>query len=512
VAGSLGLERSPHLGWNSDQGGVWLLGLLLVAPAGLVVGLRTVPQLDLVFQSVNFHLIVVSAIAAAALGIAVLAVMAAARSGHPALVLVALGCLAVGFFMLAHGLTTPGIAGRPVNTWIGRFPVLAIFAFAACLSGALVREDHRLVRPIVRRPRAVLTFAALSLALLATVVSVRPTAAAGSGPLAYELGGRQILLALSVVALVVVGAVHWRRWRLGHDRVELALVLAAWFSAHAAVSLQFGELWHLSWWDYHAYLLAGFAAGAYGVVTGYLRTRSAEGTLASIRLREPIEHLTHGSPEVLHVLVAAVEAKDRYTHGHSTRVADLSVRMGLRLGLRPAALRGLTQGALLHDVGKIGVPDHILNKPGQLTPEERAWIEEHPVVGWEIGRRAPSLRDALVVVRHHHERVDGTGYPDGLASEAIPFAARIVAVADVWDALTSDRAYRPAWDPPTALAHILAGRGHHFDPVCVSVCLALMAEEGVRPVGERGDDVEAAAAAQACHGHAHHAGHREHSR
>jgi HD-GYP domain-containing protein (c-di-GMP phosphodiesterase class II) len=477
-----------------------------------MVVLRTVPRVDVVFQSVNFHLIVVSAIAAAALGVAAIAVIAAARSGHPALVLLGLGCLAIGLFMLAHGLTTPGIAGRPVNTWIGRFPVLAISAFAACQSAALLREDHRLLRPIVRHPRAVLGVATLGLALLAIVVSVRPTVVAGSRPLAYELGGRQTLLVLSVVALAIVGAVHFRRWKLGHDRIELALVLAAWLSAHAAVSLQFGHLWRLSWWDYHAYLLAGFTAGAYAVVTGYLRTRSAEGTLASIRLREPIDHMTHGSPEVLHVLVAAVEAKDRYTHGHSTRVADLSVRMGLKLGLRPAALRGLTQGALLHDVGKIGVPDHILNKPGTLSPEERAWIEEHPVVGWEIGRRAPSLRDALVVVRHHHERVDGTGYPDGLASEDIPFAARIVAVADVWDALTSDRAYRPAWDPPTALAHIMAGRGHHFDPVCVAVCLSIMAEDGVRPVGERGDGAEADAAAQACHGHVHHGGHREHSR
>ena len=500
MARSLRLGSAPSRVWDSDRTTAWLLGAVFVAPAGLLVCLRAIPRMDVMFQSVSFHLVVVSAIASAALGIAVMAVMAAARSGHPAVVLLALGCLAVGVFMLGHGLTTPGIFGRPVNTWVGRFPTLAIFTFAACQTAALVREDHRLLRSIARHPRAVLTVASVALAALAAVVSVWPSSLAGGRPLAYELVGRQVLLALSVVALVVVGTVHWRRWRLGRDRVELALVMAAWFSAYAAVSLELGQIWRVSWWDYHAYLLAGFAAATAAVVTRYLRTRSAENTLASIRLTAPIEHMTHGSPEVLHVLVAAVEAKDRYTHGHSTRVADLSVRMGIRMGLRPAALRGLTQGALLHDVGKIGVPDHILNKPGPLSPDERAWIEEHPVVGWEIGRRAPSLRDALVVVRHHHERVDGTGYPDQLTAAAIPLAARIVAVADVWDALTSDRAYRQAWDNETALAHVLAGRGEHFDPECVAAFLALMAEAGITPIGERGDSAEAA---RACHAHAH---------
>ncbi len=145
-------------------------------------------------------------------------------------------------------------------------------------------------------------------------------------------------------------------------------------------------------------------------------------------------------------------------------MAELSVSVGLRLGLRPAALRALAEGAYLHDVGKVGIPDHVLNKPGALTDEERAWIQEHPIVGTDIVGRAPSLREALKVIRQHHERYDGGGYPDGLAGDEISLAARIVAVADVWDALTSDRAYRPAWPPDRALRHLDAGRGTHFDP------------------------------------------------
>jgi HD-GYP domain-containing protein (c-di-GMP phosphodiesterase class II) len=145
------------------------------------------------------------------------------------------------------------------------------------------------------------------------------------------------------------------------------------------------------------------------------------------------------------------------------------------LGLGPDRLRGLTQGALLHDVGKIGVPDHILNKPGALTPEEREWIEQHPMAGWEMAVRVPSLREVLVVVRHHHERWDGGGYPDRLAGEDIALAARIAAVADVWDALTSDRAYRPAWEEDRALTLIMDERGEQFDPGCVDAFLQVLA-------------------------------------
>jgi HD-GYP domain-containing protein (c-di-GMP phosphodiesterase class II) len=121
------------------------------------------------------------------------------------------------------------------------------------------------------------------------------------------------------------------------------------------------------------------------------------------------------------------------------------------------------------------------------------------VVGSDIVGRAPSLRDALAVIRQHHERFDGTGYPDGLAGERISQAARIVAVVDVWDALTSDRAYRPAWPPDRALRHLQAGRGTHFDPRCLDAFLALMAERGHHPGPGPGDPAESSAAAEACH-------------
>jgi HD-GYP domain-containing protein (c-di-GMP phosphodiesterase class II) len=478
--------------------GVAAVLLALLAPQATLLLLRAEPSLDLVLRSATAHLVVVSAISACALAVAVAAAAAAGRSGDGSLVLLALGCLAVGFLMLGHGLTTPGIWGRPPNLWVGRLPVLAIAVFAACLCAAAWPRR----RPVVwagRRPRGVLVAGGAALALVPSAAVAWPTAGAGGQPLPGEPSIRLALVVASAVVLLAVGAVHWRRWRLGFDRVQLALVVACLLGAGALLSLQVGTVWRLSWWDYHAFLLTGFAAAVYAVVTGYRRSRAMHEVLDRVFAADPMAHISRGYSETLRALIGAVEARDAYTHGHSARVAELAVHLGQRLGLRPAALRSLAEGAYLHDVGKVGIPDHVLNKPGALTDEERAWIQQHPVVGSDIVGRAPSLRDALSVIRQHHERYDGQGYPDGLAGEQISLAARIVAVVDVWDALTSDRAYRAAWPPDRALRHLEAGRGSHFDPVCLDAFLALMVERGLRPGPGSGDPAVAEAAAGACH-------------
>ncbi len=177
--------------------------------------------------------------------------------------------------------------------------------------------------------------------------------------------------------------------------MALALLVACWLSTEAIVSLQLGRLWRLSWWDYHVLLLIGFSAAVYAVLAEYRRSRSAAGAFSSVVLRNTLAQIEHGYPDALRPLVIAVEAKDAYTRGHSARVGELSVRIGEHMGFRAEVLRALAQGGLLHDIGKIGVPDQILNKPGVLTAEEREEIEQHPAVGWEIVKQARSLRGAL---------------------------------------------------------------------------------------------------------------------
>ncbi|MDQ4005244.1 MAG: HD-GYP domain-containing protein [Actinomycetota bacterium] len=494
----LGLARRGR-GLGLGQGGLAILALLLVAPTVLLASLRAFPQVDVVFESAAFHLMVVTAIAACALLVALVAALVAARARHPSLVLLALGCVCIGVLMLGHGLTTPGILGRPVNMWVARFPVLAMAGFALSLAAALAREGSLTYRFVARYPRRLLVVVVAFLTGGTAFIIARPDAILGAPFPGEDLVTRGLVVVSGIVFLAA-GTVHYRRWRLGGDRIEMALMLASWLSADALVAFQFGQLWRVSWWDYHIYLLAGFAAAAWAVLVGFRRTRSVEGALASISVRDPLEHISRGYPEALHALVGAVEAKDRYIQGHSARVADLSTRIGLHMGLSPDSLRSLSTGAVLHDIGKIGVPDGVLNKPGVLTDEEWEWIRTHPVSGWEMARRAPSLRDALAVIRHHHERWDGSGYPDGLMEHRIPMTARVATVADVWDALTSDRAYRPAWPAEAALRHIVEARGSLFDPSCVEAFVDLMVEQqNVSMAQVPVDPRVLESAAQACH-------------
>lgn len=165
----------------------------------------------------------------------------------------------------------------------------------------------------------------------------------------------------------------------------------------------------------------------------------------------------------------AMDFRDKETEGHSRRVTDLTVRLAYELGFAKERLVQVRRGALLHDIGKLGVPDCILLKPGSLTPEEFEIMKRHTEIAFSILSPIEFLRPALDIPCSHHEKWDGSGYPRGLKGEEIPLAARIFAIVDVWDALRSDRPYRPAWPPEKALGHICSQSGSHFDPTIVSL-------------------------------------------
>lgn len=155
---------------------------------------------------------------------------------------------------------------------------------------------------------------------------------------------------------------------------------------------------------------------------------------------------------VLFTLALSVEAKDPYTNNHCERLAHYSVALGRKLDLPPEQLKALHRAGILHDLGKIGVPDSVLLKPGPLNEVERAVIQEHPAIGEKICTPLRSLRLVLPIIRHHHERWNGTGYPDRLAGEAIPITARILQSVDIYDALTTKRPYKPAYSREQACA------------------------------------------------------------
>ncbi len=183
-----------------------------------------------------------------------------------------------------------------------------------------------------------------------------------------------------------------------------------------------------------------------------------------ITLRE----LREASLQTVRALVRAVEMRDRYTAGHAARVSRYAVALARSLGLGPSEVENLRIAALLHDVGKVGISDLLLNKPGPLTPAERALIEQHPRMGCQIIMSIESLGATVPLVLHHQERYDGLGYPDHLAGEQIPYGARILAVADSFEAMTADRAYRRARSVEEALAVLSAGASQEWDPLLVA--------------------------------------------
>ena len=165
----------------------------------------------------------------------------------------------------------------------------------------------------------------------------------------------------------------------------------------------------------------------------------------------------------------ALELKDKETEGHSHRVTDLTIEVAEKFDFDENAIRYVYYGALLHDIGKMGVPDEILNKPGELTPEERAIINQHPIYAFEMLKDIEYLQQAISIPYSHHENWDGTGYPQGLQGEEIPLPARIFSVVDNWDALTSDRPYRNAWKKEKVLNYIKEQSGKKFDPQVVEI-------------------------------------------
>lgn len=196
-----------------------------------------------------------------------------------------------------------------------------------------------------------------------------------------------------------------------------------------------------------------------------------------IRTHRLASEMSELSVQMVRALVNAVDQKDEYTSGHSLRVAHFATKLGRALKLRGKELQMLQWGALLHDVGKIGIRDAVLNKPGRLTPEEFDHIKEHPMRSYKVVQAVPQLADALDGILYHHEHYDGGGYPEGLAGESIPQDARIIQIADIFDALTSNRSYRKAYSWSEALEILAKEAGRTVDPNLLQIFDRMMRKE-----------------------------------
>lgn len=453
------------------EGLVWMV--VAVIPGAAFLWLEWHPEANSSVVVPTGHFYIVSMVSVFSAVLALIAGIGAVRTANARILLLALAFISIAGFFAVHGLATPGFLVateyRAVIGFSGRMSLLLAGVFLAL---SAIDLPAAVLATLVRWRIAILAgwlavLAGYGVASLLAPESIPP-----------QLMNEHIFLRGTLGAVLACSLFAAVRYHIGYRRSGLlmygAVALGSVLLFEAQVAMHFGPVWRESWWIYHFQLLGAFAAMLGGVAIEYSRGLSPILAIEGLTLRDPVAQIQAGYTKVITAFATALEARDGYTHGHGQRVAALAMLIGEQLRLSPGRLRALGQGALLHDVGKIGVPDDVLNKTGPLDDSEFDVIKVHPVRGAIMLGTAFAGTIELAVIRHHHEKYDGTGYPDGLAGSAIPFEARIATVADVYDALRSTRSYRKAWDRQVALDYMHDQSGTHFDPLCVEAFLAVV--------------------------------------
>jgi HD-GYP domain-containing protein (c-di-GMP phosphodiesterase class II) len=440
-------------------------GLVLAAPMLFFAAMLASPGQDGVWQEPTFHFWVVSATALAAFAACVVIVALTESLRETRLLFLALAFMSIGAVFAVHGLDTPGHIHTGLHPELAVSSWLSIFAASIFIAFSVIDLPESAEGWL--RKHGTLVFGGMTLALGAYIGASQAT----PGWLGWlPVDDRNVQLSSTAVTLGVLGFCAWRYFQafmFARLISQWAMVCLMLLLMEVQVSMTWGRMWQYSWWLYHGTYATAFVVLFAGWAIEWRRAGSVRVISEALSMRDAVAQLNHGYERPIADLVDAIEWKDVYTLGHVRRVATYAVMIGRELGLSTHDLRSLALGAQMHDVGKIGVPDRILTKPTKLTPEEFEIIKEHVGRGYEIAISVKALHDAIDAIRYHHERWDGTGYPTGLAGEDIPLNARIVAVADAFDAMTSGRVYQPAVTKEDAFAELRTCSGSHFDPEVV---------------------------------------------
>lgn len=476
-----------------------------------------------VFDTPDTRFVVKFATALLSLALAAVLALAASEVHEAQVVLLAMAFVGIAGVSLIRAVTTPGelVIARPA--WFQKLDDSALFPGVLLLTLSSLKLSPRVQRSIVARPTlilglfvaAVTVFGVVAFVSSAGVVS-EPAVGAGGNPTVAtadllpdvtpelsrgpglrtvhrnqfgppgHLSTPSVSWVVPAATLLLLGLAVWRyvlMYRRSRSPQCTGFLVSTVFLVQAQLTTIAGRFVPLVWWKFHVLVLAALLAALVGLGVEYSTKDGLRGMVEGLYLRETIAQLQMGYADAIVALVGAVEAKDPYTRGHSHRVAAMSYEIAQELYLPQERARTIHQAAILHDIGKIGVPDAILNKTEALTEDEFAAIREHPVRGHEIIRDIRSLGGEIAGVRWHHERLDGSGYPDGLVGDAIPLDARIIAVADVYDALTSNRSYRTAFGVERALTIVREEAGTRLDWECVQALLRVVARPAPFPRG-----------------------------
>lgn len=442
-------------------------------------------NVDPLLRHPTHHFNIVSATALVSLVLSVIVGFIGMRQRNLQVIYVSLAFISLAAFFSVHGLATPGFILEQ-NSVVSVAAQLSAFTMVFWLLISALPTDHPVSAWLAKRSWLLVPLYTPFIVLLGLLALSNPVVAewipVSSEPLKYVIG------AITLVMAIMAGRRYWESYRYSHFPFQLAIAYTCGWMAVVQIIITTGQTFYASWWIYHFLLLVAVITVLAGLYVQYRRGDSLVRSILGLFSHDPAERLAAGISPSVRALILATEQRDPYTAGHSYRVAQGALDLGSALKLPPEDLRVLAQGGLVHDVGKMEVPDKILNKPGPLTPEERKEIERHTVAGYELCARLGFMPPELAVIRSHHERIDGKGYPDGIGVEELPLSVRILSVIDVWDALTSARAYRPAWSDEDALQYLRDNRGSQLDPQLVDAWVTLVQSRNgaKRPSGPQG--------------------------
>jgi putative nucleotidyltransferase with HDIG domain len=418
----------------------------------------------------HFSGVGLTALAAALAAVALTIVGARRRDGRTVLVGTAFSVMAA--LLALHGIATPGML-------VGMNGVVAFTGGATLPVGAAVLALSAL--PSLRRPRDVKPLIALQIVLLSGVLALGAVGmlVPSTVPNVPQPGSSEAFVVLAVglalFALLTLRAL--RTYLLTRRPADLVVAVGIFWLAAALPPAMLLNFMELGWWLGHVSELLGMVIVGVPVALDLRRAAQSRPLVGDVTGADLVAAEEAFLGAHVRALTLSLAGKDEYTEEHTRRVALRAVQVAEELGLTGSRLRALATGALVHDIGKLSVPDSILQKPGPLTDEEFAIIKRHPEWGDKMLVDLGFGPEVRHLVRDHHERLNGSGYPHGYDGALISFDARILAVCDVYDALISRRVYREAWTQDRAVALLREESGTSFDPKCVAALERVLSRE-----------------------------------